>query len=64
MDKDYTLGFYDNSDIRMIASLWLKQQDLVGKSPIEVAELYYHAISEINEKYQEEIESHDMNHKF
>ena len=53
---DYTIGFYTDSDFRLIASSWLKQQDLAGKSPVEVSAMYYNAISEIREHYQQQIQ--------
>lgn len=54
------MGFYEKSDFQMLASLWLKQQDLTGKSLIEIAELYYNAITELQEKYQYEIANQNM----
>jgi len=34
-----------------LASTWLQQQDLRGKSAIEVADMYYSALTQIWEKY-------------
>lgn len=50
-----TFGFYNASDFRLIASTWLKQQDLTNKSPVEVAKLYYDAISQLQETYQDQV---------
>ena len=39
------------STCEFLASTWLQQQDLRGKSAIEVADLYYSALTQIWEKY-------------
>lgn len=55
-EVDHTQGFYTDADFRSIALSWLKQQNLSGKSPSEVATMYYSAISEIRNKYQDQIQ--------
>jgi len=39
------------STCEFLASTWLQQQDLRGKSAIEVADMYCSALSQIWEKY-------------
>ncbi len=46
-----TLKAFPSSAYEYIAMLWIQQQDLNDKSPIEIADMYYNALSEIKQKY-------------
>lgn len=54
-----------NTSVRMdckhLASIWLQQQDLSGKSPVEISDMYFKAVQEImanyNEKYAQKKKS-------
>lgn len=45
------LKYLPASDCKSLALIWLQQQDLSGKSAIEIADLYCSALSQIWEKY-------------
>ncbi len=55
MSKECSSAFYTASDFRLIASEWLRRQNLDGKSASEISEMYYDAISELEEKYNDRI---------
>ena len=44
-----TLKAFPSSAYEYIAMLWIQQQDLNDKSPIEIADMYYNALSEIKQ---------------
>ena len=46
-----TLKAFPSSAYEYIAMLWIQQQDLTGKSSLEIADMYYNALSEIKQKY-------------
>lgn len=46
-----TFKMFPGSTYEFLASVWLQQQDLHGKSPVEVAEMYCSALDQIREKY-------------
>lgn len=49
--ENVTLKTFPSSEHEFLASLWIRQQDLSDKSPIEISDMYYKALSEIKEKY-------------
>lgn len=46
-----TFKVFPGSSYEFLASTWLQQQDLHDKSAVEVADMYYSALSQIREKY-------------
>ena len=46
-----TFKAFPGSSYEFLASTWLQQQDLRDKSAVEVADMYYSALSLIREKY-------------
>lgn len=48
---DETKRIFPGSTCEFLATTWLQQQDLRGKSAIEVADMYYSALTQIWEKY-------------
>lgn len=55
------MDFYEKSDFQMLAGLWLKQKDLDGKSVVEIARMYYSAISDLERKYKDEVANQNIN---
>ncbi len=47
---DIKLKTFPSSPYEFVASLWLQQQDLTGKSPAEIWDMYSSALSEVKEK--------------
>lgn len=50
MDKESKF-ILSEATCEYLAQVWLQQQDLSGKSPIEIADMYCSALSVIREKY-------------
>lgn len=46
-----TLRTFPSSAHEYFAMLWIQQQDLSDKSPTEIADMYYNALSEIKQQY-------------
>lgn len=40
-------------DCKHLASIWLQQQDLTGKAPAEISDMYFKALQEIMANYSE-----------
>lgn len=57
--EDVILKSFPKSAPEFLASLWLQQQDLKGKSPVEISDMYDKALSEIKEKYVKIQNSHN-----
>ncbi len=49
---DNSVYAFPTSREEALAILWLQQQDLKGKSPAEIHDLYWIAVKEIREDYQ------------
>lgn len=48
---DVIMNIFPKSTYEFLASHWLQQQDLHGKSAVEVADMYYSALMQIRKKY-------------
>lgn len=45
------VDYYDT--LHQLASIWLEQQDLSGKSPADISDMYFIALQEIHQVYNE-----------
>lgn len=57
MADDVKLSTFPSSVEEAIAMLYLKEQDLIGKTPVEIYNMYWDAYYEISKDYREKVNS-------
>jgi hypothetical protein len=57
MADDVKLSTFPSSVEEAIAMLYLKEQDLTGKTPVEIYNMYWDAYYEISKDYREKVNS-------